>query len=222
MELETIQIPDDSDAQLEINVGAGFCKVCGKELDDGRKRYCDDHKGSQGKLPKVGSTKDRSAGSKAGKTAATSELTTVFGKILLLITAAYAWSQLRRMQVRDPGGAFAEALAMTDEEADAVARPIARAFNSSAAGVRYGRKIVDNSDLIDAGFALYEWYQRQTQMLEGLAQQVRKTNTQFAPSQERASSESAQQDQAIREQGGANVVPFSPDVEYLGAVEQLG
>lgn len=217
MELDTIEIPTTEESvELEIDVGKGFCRVCGVELDDKRKRWCDDHKGQGNKLPKISSNKEP----RKGKTAATSELTTVFGKLLLLITAAYAWSQLRRMNVRDPGGAFAESLAMTDDEAESVARPIARAFNSSPVGVRYGRKIVDNSDLIDAGFALYEWYQRQSQMLEGLAAQVRKAQPDNVREM-RTSNVPVEEDARVRQEGGTVVPTSGIDAGYLGAVESL-
>lgn len=104
-----------------------------------------------------------------GLTAEVSDgLASLAGKILFLITLIMAWSALRRAQVPDPSGDLAESMAMTDDEATAIGRVLARIFARTAPGRRLAPVLVENEDVIDAAFAGWEWYQRNAKMWDEL------------------------------------------------------
>lgn len=139
----------------------GTCKECGKELDDGRKAYCDEHK------PKI---RDKVTGKGRGKgkgvtKAVEDGMAETVGKVLFLLTLAYAYSALRSKGIPDPSGQISDAMALTDDESVMIARPLARLFMSTEQGRKVAPKIVDNSDLIDAAFAMWDWYSRMNETL---------------------------------------------------------
>jgi hypothetical protein len=57
---------------------------------------------------------------------------------------------------------------MSDDEADAIASPIARWSMRSKTGAKVLGPIVDNEDLIDAGVAIWEYNRRTSQILSNL------------------------------------------------------
>jgi hypothetical protein len=165
----TIDIPDEPMAlsQSERQATKGFCVICGEPTGDGRRKYCDEHKSASNSV-KVG-PKSKST-SRTSKTASDDQLAASFGKLLLILSLVLAWYQLRAKHVLDPNGDIADRIAMSDEEAVAIARPIARSFNATSTGMRVGKQIVDNSDLIDAGFAVVQWYKRMGETIDAATQ----------------------------------------------------
>lgn len=98
-------------------------------------------------------------------------LTSFAGKVLFLVTLILAWAQLRRARVPDPDGDIAETMAMSDDEAVAIGRPLARLFASTENGKRLAPVIVQNEDIIDAVFAGWEWYKRNRMVWDQLTEQ---------------------------------------------------
>lgn len=142
----------------EVTDKGYYCAECGTPLADGRSTFCDDHK------PKRNTNKPAR---KAGKTSTVtaSKASGTFAKLIVVITAMYAWSQVRRLHIPDPDGELSEQLAMTDEEAAAVAKPIARFAVSNSTTARIIGPIVENDDIIDALFSIWEYQKRTSAVL---------------------------------------------------------
>lgn len=83
-----------------------------------------------------------------------------FGKVLVIATAIFAWSAIKRRGIPDAGGELADELAMDADEAAPIARVLARLTLSNATAAKAIKPFVDNEDFIDAGFALYEYNKR--------------------------------------------------------------
>lgn len=172
-----VEIPAvvDSDGEGKI-----ACDVCGKMVSSrGMTRHVNAaHPDNASAKPQR-----RLAGKRGkkvkGLSAEVSEgLASVAGKFLFLMTLIMAWSALRRANIPDPSGETAEHLAMTDDEATAIGRVLARIFASTAPGRRIAPAIVENEDLIDATFAGWEWYKRQRDFFDQLnPQQVQEPAT---------------------------------------------
>lgn len=90
-------------------------------------------------------------------------------KLLVVLTLILMYGRLKRAKVPDHDGTLAETLAMTDEEAYEVAKPIARFGNSSPTGARIIGPVVRNEDVIGAVFAIYEWNRRVDEVLRKLS-----------------------------------------------------
>jgi hypothetical protein len=139
----------------------GFCKVCDAELDDKRKSYCADHQPAPA---------ERTRRKPKGKVTQNVEkgMTSIVAKLLFMFTLALAWSQLRARSIPDPNGDVAEEMAMTDEEAEIIGRPLTRMFLATSPGRNIAPTLVANEDLIDAAFAGWDWYKRQVTIIEKL------------------------------------------------------
>lgn len=159
-------IPTDYGRETVVDKGY-YCEVCGDPLSDGRSTRCPQHRKQAGNKPA------RRAGKTSTVTA--SKASGTFAKLLVVITAMYAWAELRRKHIPDASGELAEELAMTDEEASAVAKPIARFAVSNSTTAKIIGPIVENDDIIDALFSLWEW-QKRTQAV--MAQYVENTTLQ--------------------------------------------
>jgi hypothetical protein len=81
------------------------------------------------------------------------------------------------MQIPDPDSSIAEELAMTDDEAAPIARVLARITLSNPTSAKIVTPFVENEDLIDAGFAVWEYNKRTTELLS----QYSRTITQEVP-----------------------------------------
>lgn len=156
-ETEWVDISSTPTAPKRTRAATGTCKECGKELTDGRASYCEEHRPAKGK-----SIKDKVTRSKKGGVSKVVEdgMAETVGKILFLLTLAYAYSALRSKGIPDPSGTISDAMALTDDESVMIARPLARLFTSTEQGKKLAPKIVDNRDLIDAAFAMWDWYSR--------------------------------------------------------------
>lgn len=149
LDVEVIDAPNDGPR----------CQKCNAVIDwKGRGRkplYCADHK------PKSSSVaKTRSSGPSGSKAAP------VVAKILIILTAVMAHRQCKRYGIVNDQ--LEDELTMSDDEADAIASPIARWSMRSKTGAKVLGPIVDNEDLIDAGVAIWEYNRRTSQILSNL------------------------------------------------------
>lgn len=132
--------------------GQKLCAKCGDVLDDNRKTYHDQCKPEQ----TAPATRLRGKGKKGSKPteAVTRGMNSITGKLLYLVTLFIAWSVLRGMGVPDQNGDIADQCAMSEDEAEAVGRPLTRLFLNTDRGRTLAPKMVDNEDLIDAAFEI--------------------------------------------------------------------
>ena len=155
MDIEEVSFAD-------IDMGPA-CETCGAGLvysGRGRKpRFCDAHK------PAPSRTVKRPAGRVAN-----AKTVGVVSKILIILTAVMAHRQCKRYGVVNDQ--LEETLTMTDDEADAIATPIARWSMKSTVGAKVLGPIVDNEDLIDAAVAVWEYNRRTSQIVK----EMRKLN----------------------------------------------
>ena|ERR1700722_12198641 len=157
-------MPIDSDAEvIRIDVGsiidAGYCQVCGTELPDKRYKYCDEHNPSAKNKPSASAVK-RTRKATGGAKPTESRTAGSFEKLLLVTTAMIAWARIRRMGIPDADGSLADELSMTNDEAAPISRTLARLTLSNDTTARIIKPIVENEDLIDTAFALWEWNKR--------------------------------------------------------------
>src|ERR1035437_3659534 len=115
-----------------------YCATCGDPLSDGRSTLCANckPKGSNKPAKKAGKVSTVTANKASG----------TFAKLLVVITAMYSWGQIKRLHIPDPTGELSEQLAMTDDEAAAVAKPIARFAVSNSTTAKIIGPIVENDD----------------------------------------------------------------------------
>lgn len=89
-------------------------------------------------------------------------------KLLVVMTLMIMYGRIRRLRIPDVSGELAERLALTDEEAFEIAKPIARLGNSTPMGARLIGPVTRNEDIIGAMFAVYEYNRRTNQILADL------------------------------------------------------
>jgi hypothetical protein len=153
--------------QRRNRASTGQCKTCGKELSDGRASYCEEHRPSKGVETLRNKAPKRRSGKKNGVSAEVNDgMTDVTANILFILTLTYAYTALRGRGIPDPSGAVSEQMALTDDEAAAIGRPLARLFLSTEQGRKVAPSIVDNRDLIDAAFAAWDWFRRMNDVLD--------------------------------------------------------
>ncbi|MGH7239274.1 MAG: hypothetical protein ACREHG_04305 [Candidatus Saccharimonadales bacterium] len=161
----TVTIPDDpTDTPKRPRAETGTCKGCGTALSDKRRAWCDSCRPSNAPTTakRARTTRLSSGDVKAG-------MDSFAAKIFVLLTIVIAWSQLRARKIPDPNGTLVDRMAFTDTESVAFARPIARMFLSTDIGRRVAPTLVQNEDVIDAAFALWDWYQRNAEILDSLS-----------------------------------------------------
>lgn len=163
-DVEEVSLPDLSDGPS--------CLTCGRPLTysgRGRKpKYCDDHKPANTAKRRASSTTRISSGRATGAVA----------KILIILTAMSAHSQCKKLGLADEH--LEEQLTMTDDEADAIAAPIARWSMKSKTGAKVLGPIIENEDLVDAGVAIWEYTRRTNQILKQLKGSVGVANESVA------------------------------------------
>lgn len=164
-----LSIPEPGTPSYDERQVKGHCVICGKATGDGRRKYCDEHQGAK-KLPKATNRTGARKRGNSEKSATNGELAGSLGKLLVIFTLILAWYQLRGRRIPDPNGDIAERIAFSDEESVAIARPLARVINTTDTGIRYGKTLVDNSDLVDATFAMWQWYKRMNETLDAVSQ----------------------------------------------------
>jgi hypothetical protein len=156
----------------------GVCRVCGDEATGPNATYCAEHRTRQPRATEGGTDSQPSQPtgtakvlrpSRSGKGAPTADEwnNKLFQKVVGAFTDVVASQLVRRYNLNDPTGEIADSLAMTNEEAGRVAKPIGRFMAGTALNKRIGRKVLDNSDLVDAAFAMYDWYDRVNKTLRG-------------------------------------------------------
>jgi hypothetical protein len=202
----------------------GTCRVCGIPLDDGRRAYCAEHvperDAANSPIPRRKTKKTSTSGLAAG-------LTNFNAQILAAITLIVAWSQLRRAGVPDRLGNMADRMALTEDEAVAIARPLSRMFAGTDVGKKVGPALVGNEDILDAVFAGIDYYRRNQEIWDELARNnpdtavVRSINTK--PTTERTpsngSARQAAENQRTDEPGPIPSVYVGPtDADIVGYV----
>jgi hypothetical protein len=136
-----------------------------------------------------------------------------FAKLLVIITVGIAWGRIRRMGIPDPEGNLAEELSMLPEEAEPIAKVIARFTTSNATTAKIVKPLVENEDLVDAGFAIWEYNKRQSEILS----QYQRTTVQEVPANN-GTPRQARGSESESDGGGDGGVPefaWDPDRQYL-------
>lgn len=77
-----------------------------------------------------------------------------------LLSILIAWIVVRRVQPKEVRDEARNFLAMTDEEAAAIADPAAKIFERSALNKRWGKAAVRSNDYVKLGIALYDYGDR--------------------------------------------------------------
>ena len=233
----TVEIDEDF-GKPKSKTNPRLCATCGTELDDRRKTYCDDCKETQNVGRQSATTTTRPSGgrvtSRKGKggrskvTDATQRgMTSIVGKLLYLVTLLIAWSALRNVGVPDYNGDIADTMALTDDEAEMIGRPLSRIFLRTEGGRKMAPVLVENEDAIDAAFALWDWYRRMTTTMDQYHREMIAPNAMDTPPPMRRTDErrnnsngNTRQTEEDRSEGeGGNVygyVPPSP-IDLIGA-----
>jgi hypothetical protein len=155
---------------VEVVNGTGldgdFCLTCGKRLKYGGRgrhpEYCDEHRPS--------SKRNSGGGGRGGSTVKAGAASGVVSKLLIIATALMAHRQLSRYKLVNE--ALEDELTMSDDEADAIASPIARWGVKSKVGGQVLGPLVENEDLIDAGVALWEYNRRVSTIVKEIRRQM--------------------------------------------------
>lgn len=187
-ELELGEAIDVAKRYTADGLEKGVCSECGAKAVTWNSTKCADHRipgeatshkaapapkpssHAQGKAAPAGAAAvARPARPGRGAPTADEWASKFLDKTAILITALIAGSMVRRYNVNDPDDRIADSLTMTSDEAHSVARPLARVLAGSQLSKNYGRKVIDNSDLLDAGFALYDYFERVNSTLRGMA-----------------------------------------------------
>lgn len=77
-----------------------------------------------------------------------------------LLSVIIAWVLVRKIQPPDVRREARDFLAMTDEEAEAIAEPAASIFERSQLNKRWGKVAVRSNDYVKLGIALYDYGDR--------------------------------------------------------------
>lgn len=157
----------------------GVCQVCGKKAYHHRAKVCEDHRGERGNgrsASKSASKSNRSSdtgGNRSGNGPNSAAWSRTVSKVLLLVTSFVAVGIVSRANILDSDETLTDALSLTVEEADDIAKPIARVVSRTSISRKYGAAIVENDDLIDAGLAVSDYLQRVRQTTQRIEQIVR-------------------------------------------------
>ena len=142
-----------------------YCIQCGNPLDDGRKKLCNACKATKPvKVTRPYNKKGHS--STAKQSLSTAKASQTFAKLLVIITAIFAWYFLRTKGIPDSNGDLAESLAMTDDEALPIARVLGRLIATNESAAKVVAPLVENEDLLDAAFAIWEYTRRVNRIIE--------------------------------------------------------
>ena len=158
---------DEYVVQMPDVMAKGYCRACGDPLPDGyRKLTCENclstearEKAAAKATGKSVAARTKSSPSSGGKVT-NAKAAGSFAKLAVIISAIWAWSAVKRYGIPDPDSQLAESLAFTDEEAADIARPLGRVAMGNSTTAKLVGPIVENDDLIDAAFAIWEWRKR--------------------------------------------------------------
>jgi hypothetical protein len=150
----------------------GVCRVCDQPASTPSSTYCADHKTRQSRSDSgearalqdvvTGTDTVKRTTTRTPRGAPTGDewSTKVFDKVLILLSALLAGSMVRRDGLNDPNDAIADSLTMESDEAKRIAKPMGRFMAATKFSKTRGRQVLENSDLLDAGFALYDYFDR--------------------------------------------------------------
>jgi len=168
-------MPPNRDGSLLLNPTPGKCRKCGVDVTHPR-QYCDDHrpapppprKARDAKRARdnVEATKVRAIASdvmqSAGqpKRASVDATSKLIGKILVYLTIFIAMALVRgdpSLENEEQQEAQVDALQLHEDDAKAIAHPLARALHPTKLWQRYGPALIEHSDVLDAIAALYDY-----------------------------------------------------------------
>ena len=154
------------------------CLTCNVPIQYGgrgrRPKYCDEHRVVSGKTS-GGLAKPKVAAQKASG---------LITKLLIVVTVLLAEAKISKGGFSDPTGTLAEELALKDDEAEAMAQPLARWASKSSVGSKVLGPVVENEDLLDAGIALWDYSRRVNRILKAQKQFIRSvSNESHQPSE---------------------------------------
>lgn len=151
----------------DSGVAPGYCLDCGEPLPNRQSKRCADCRGKTAVTPakpKSTTKKTHTAARRTG-TVTVAKASGSFAKLFIILSAIWAYAAVKRYGIPDLDGSLSEELAFTDEEAADIARPIGRFTMSNSTTAKIVGPIVENDDLIDAAFAIWEWQKRINQTL---------------------------------------------------------
>lgn len=157
IKFETEEIPAESEEEYRI------CVKCGMPIEDKGTKYCaacrttNSHK--KGSAAKVTVVPPAALQKKANG---------VVTKLLIVGTILLASQRLNRIGIDDDR--LESELALTVEEASAIAAPITRVTAKTAIGSKIIQPLAENEDLLEAGVAMFEYYRRTTKAINSLKQ----------------------------------------------------
>jgi hypothetical protein len=207
-----------------------LCEACGGELEDRRKRFHDECKPEPVRTSTLKQADGRPSGGRVrgkGKTkvsdATQKGMVSITGKILYLLTLFLAWQMLRGVGVPDYTGDIADSMAMTDDEAEMIGRPLSRIFLRTEGGRKLAPVLVENEDGIDAAFALWDWYRRMVTTMDQYRREQIPSNQMDTPPPIRrergngnGNTRPVEADREESEGVGVGYIPPSP-IDLLGA-----
>lgn len=155
---------DVASALAEKGMERGVCAVCGKELPDKRRYYCEEHKPERAtkeaepeELSSVGGVL-KSLNAPAPKLLG--KFGSTFDPIIVLVLNTVLLSPIDALP-EDMQGPLISELSVTDEDVETLMRPIWRIFLSSGIGKKHGASIIENSDVISSIVVLIDISQKQ-------------------------------------------------------------
>lgn len=188
--------------EIEIDLGdtvkspTSYCEDCNAPLYDRRRKKCES---CRSVAPVAKTVKSRFVAKGKPDDVKT---TAAISKLLIIVTLLIMYMRVKSLGIPDSQGSLAEELAFNDEEAIAIAKPIARWSSSSAVGSRVVAPLVNNQDLIECAFALYEWNRRTDDILRQM------TNGEL----------SANRPRRVKDNGNTGPIQADrpSDIEYIG------
>lgn len=157
-----------------VNPNPGHCRTCGAPVPHPR-QYCDEHRPApkpakpkrskplqvvRGERPVTSVVSDVAKATGTAKRATVDATAKLFGKLFVYLSIFVAMALVSG----DPALATEEEqerqvgeLQLSEDQAKAIAHPLARLFAPTALWQKVGPSLIENSDALDAVVALYDW-----------------------------------------------------------------
>lgn len=154
-----------------IDDGERICTRCGMPIDDKGTKYCSTCRSApKGKASAKGKAKVTVVPPAAVQKKANGVVT----KLLIIGTMLLASQRLNGIGIDDQN--LENQLALTLEEASAIAAPITRVTSKTVIGSKIIQPLAENEDLLEAGVALFEYYRRTQKAINGLKAAMQQQN----------------------------------------------
>lgn len=167
-----------------VEMTKGECQVCGIELDDKRRYYCDEHKVASKYQARIGEANTETIEiEKPKKTNKkdSSKLQTEMSDILLPILGGLinSWflSPIDALDLDDDNtNKIINEYAISDEELAMIIKPVIRLLLTSDLTKNVSSKVVENSDIVEALSTAISIYQRQVSLKELVNNAINRQN----------------------------------------------